>query len=189
MRKISSKETEKKKQKRNQIIVSVILIFVMFFSVLGFAFNGGDNETTNKLNYNGFEFINQNGFWIFEKEAFQFVFRYNPKEVRGIDSEVDYINKYLDKPLYIYSENDEASSEIYNNFDQIVQRMQFACFNEKECDENLPTKTCENNFIIITENNVTNITQTDNCVFIEGAQENLTMLTDEFLFKILGIRE
>ena len=32
-----------------------------------------------------------------------------------------------------------------------------------------------------------NIYQQENCVFIEGPRENLTQITDEFLFKITGI--
>jgi hypothetical protein len=57
-----------------------------------------------------------------------------------------------------------------------------------DCEETLPIKTCEDNFIIIKENNFTNIIQEDNCVFIQGPSENLTMVSDEFLFHILGVR-
>ena len=93
------------------------------------------------------------------------------------------------EPLYLFSANQEASAEIYNNLYQIVQRMQPACLNEEECDENLPIKTCEDNFIIIEESEEIEIKQENNCVFIRGPQDSLIKITDEFLFKVLGIRQ
>ena len=191
MRKIISKYKENKKKRRNGIIIGLVLVGVMLFSVLGYAFRGGGNDDIKKLNYNGFEFVEQNGFWFTNIENFQFAFKYNPQQIEEIDSEVKYLDNYYNKPLYISSENNEAELEIYRNLfyqNQIVQRMQSACLDEKECDENLPVKTCEDNFIIIKENNISEIIQEENCVFIQGKEENLTKITDEFLFKILGIR-
>ena len=66
--------------------------------------------------------------------------------------------------------------------------MQIACLDSAKCPENLPIKTCEDNFIIIEEKNKTAITQENKCIFIQGAKENLTKITDEFLFKVIGIR-
>jgi len=66
--------------------------------------------------------------------------------------------------------------------------MQNACLEEEGCKEDWPTKTCEDNFIIIEEKNETSIIQDNNCVFIQGPQENLTKISDEFLFRVLGVR-
>jgi len=201
MRKIVSKHDKDKKNKRNQFILGGILIFVMFFSVLGYSFGGGDSDTNvKKVNYNGFEFIEQNDFWFLDYGSFKFIFKYNPEQVEEIDSELDKLNDYYGVPLYVSSENNEAELEIYRNLNPgvnpIVQRMQPACLEKnesllglEECDENLPIKTCEDNLIIIKESNNPKIVQKDNCVFIEGPQENLTRITDEFLFNILGITQ
>lgn len=191
MRKITSKYKEDKKKRRNGMIIGLILVGVMLFSVLGYAFRGEGDNNVGKIDYNGFEFIEQNGFWFTDIENLQFSFRYNPQQVEEINSELKYLNNYYGKPLYISSENSEAELEIYRNLfyqTQIVQRMQSACLDEKECDENLPVKTCVDNFIIIKKNNISGIIQEKNCVFIQGREENLTQITDEFLFKILGIR-
>ena len=59
----------------------------------------------------------------------------------------------------------------------------------ENCEEDYPIKTCDDNFIIIKENNNTGIIQSESCVFIQGQQENLTMITDEFLFKVFGITQ
>ena len=70
---------------------------------------------------------------------------------------------------------------------QVSLRIQPACLDESECEGGWPVKTCKDNFIIIRNSNYTNIIQEDNCVFINGPEENLTQITDEFLFKIIGV--
>ena len=193
MRRISSKYQENKKRRRNQFIIGSVLIFVMFSSVLGFAFSnphsGGrvddiNSNNVNSINYNGFEFTEQNSFWILNQNNINFIFRNNPHEVPRINSELKDLNNYNGKPLYIFSESIEAESEIYTNLFQLVERIQNACL--EECDENLPIKTCEDNFIIIKEGDE-KIVQDNNCVFITGKIEDLTKLSDEFLYKILGV--
>ena len=190
MRKIISKHTENKRKKRNALIIGMILIFIMFFSVIGYSFRGREDNGVKKIDYNGFEFTKQNDFWFTEIGNFQFVFKYNPNEIERIDSKLKYLENYYEKPLYISSENKDAELEIYRNldprFNQIVQRIQPACLDGENCTGDLPVKTCEDNFIIIKESNVSRIIQEENCVFIEGKQENLIKLADEFLFKLLG---
>lgn len=188
MRKIVSKYTENKRKKRNGLIVGMILIFIMFFSVIAYSLGGREDKGVEKIKYNGFEFIKQEGFWFTSIGNLDFVFKYNPKEVEKISSELNYLNDYSGKPLYLSSEYNEANSEIYRNLNQIVQRMQNACLEGEDYEGDFPIKTCENNFIIIKESNVTEIIQNKSCVFIQGPEENLTQITDEFLFKILGIR-
>ena len=182
------------------MIVGIILVFVMFGSVFGVIVNSfGQDKDKKDVEYNGIEFVEQNGFWFASRGNFNFVFRNNPEQVEEIDSELNYFNSYEGKPLYVYSEDDEAEVEILRNFfyeNQIVQRVQPACLNESadifnktsECDADFPVKNCENNFIIIREDNNTEIVQNKNCVFIQGQKENLTKTTDEFLFNVFGIR-
>lgn len=187
MRQIELKSDREKKKKRNQIIVSIVLVFIMFFSVLGYSFQSQENSKDKKINYNGFEFNNQNGYWVLKDSSF--VFKYNPLQIEESNSELKKLDNYLNKPLYIFSENQEAELEIYTNLRSVVQRIQYACLGNETCSENLPVKTCDDNFVIIKEAEKNEILQEENCVFINGDYENLTQLTDEFLFKIIGIRE
>jgi len=193
MRKIISKAKEGRKKKMKQFAVSGILIVILFLSVFGYSSikdSQGDNE---KITYNGIEFTKESGLWNAEIGNSIFYFKYNPQEIEMIDSQLNSLNNYYGKPLYIYSENSEAETEIYRNlfyYNQIVQRVQDACLEEDKakCGENVPIKNCENNFIIIKESNNTGITQQENCVFIEG-NEDLIKITDEFLFKMMGISQ
>ena len=189
MKRIKAKSSEGKKQRKNQLIIGTILIIVMFGSVFGVIVGSfGAERSSNKVEYNGFEFIKQDNFWVLEIGDFEFVFTNNPNEVQEIETEVNFLNNYAGKPLYLSSENSAATSEIVSNLNQIALRMQPACFNKSDCEQDIPSKTCEDNLIIIEEKNQTSIIQEENCVFIQGPKENLTQISDEFLFNILGIR-
>ena len=190
MRRIVSKEEGAKKKKRNQVILGVFLALIMVLSTIGFAIQGGLGTapvgSENELEYNGFKFVNQNGFWVLGN----FVFRNNPQEVEDIgpETEIKPASNYQGKPAYIYSEDSDAEAEIYVNLGQLAQRVQRACPVGTTCADDLPVKTCDDNFIIIKESNISSISQENNCVFIEGKKEDLTALADQFLFKILGVR-
>lgn len=192
MRRLISKQKQQRSDRVKQVIVGGVLIIIMFASVIGYAFQGKGGEENSNVEYNEFEFVKQGDLWNLENT---FLFRYNPLETEEFVT-YDFLNLLIDyrgKPLYIYSENKEAESEIYKNLYNSVQRIQYACLatNESEfelqCEESWTTKTCEYNFILIREGEF-NIEQKNNCVFISGAKENLTKISDEVLFKILQIK-
>lgn len=192
MRKITAKRTHEKKQKRNQKIGTVVLIIILLSSIIGYAISGSVSKK-NKIYYKGYEFVEENGFWFVEKEGMRFSFRYNPNDVGEIaeNSVVNLLDSYFSKPIYISSEDIESESEIYRNLlgqNNIVQRMQLACLEGEACDnEELPIKTCGENFIIIREAEISSIKQENHCVFIGGKSENLAKITDSFLLKIIGL--
>lgn len=191
MRSIGSKKDIEKRQKRNQWIIGGILIIVMLGSTFGYAFYhiGSNNGERIKIEYNGYEFLGQNDFWITTIGGYEFMFRYSPTQVEKSEEELNYLNSYSGKPLYIFSEDYVAEVEIYRNLGDIVQRFQGGCPENITCTQDWPVKDCSNNFIIIKKANESRIYQQDNCVFIEGPEGNLTQLTDEFLFKITGIED
>jgi hypothetical protein len=193
MRKIISKEAEEKKRRKNQLIIGIILIVVMVFSVLGYSLSGlgNNNSSGSVINYNGFKFTQTSNFWNVNVGSNIFSFAYNPTQTEKINSTLNLLNIYSGKPLYLSSEDLGVETEIYKNLfyqNQIVQRVQEACLEGEKCGGDYPTKTCQDNFIIIKESANNTIRQQDNCVFIEGNKENLTELSDGFLFKIIGIQ-
>ena len=196
IRRILTKEEAGKKRKRNQLLIGMILILVMLLSTIGYSFmqeERTDNGTNqgNVIDYNGFKFVNQSDFWFLTIDNKQYVFRYNPSQVEELKSSfatnIKKLDGYTDKPLYVYSENKEAEIEIYRNFQGSAMRIQPACIEGKKCEENVPIKDCQNNFIIIEKAEISSIKQDKNCVIIQGSEENLTKITDEFIFKVLEI--
>ena len=192
MRKIISKQKQRKNDRIKQLVVGGVLIVIMFASVIGYAFQGKDSDENSNVKYNEFEFIKQGDVWKLEDK---FLFSHNPEETEEfiIGGFLNLLTDYQAKPLYIYSENKEAESEIYKNLYNSVQRIQYACLEKNnsefklQCHADWPMKNCEDNFILIKEGEF-EIKQKDNCLFIEGHKENLTKISDEVLFKIIGIK-
>ena len=190
MRKIISKEDEAKKTKRNQIILGLVMVLVMVFSIVGYSFSVKNKEEESEtIIYNEMEFTKEAGLWSVNIENFKFSFKYNPKEVEKIDSQINLMESYSEKPLYFSANGAEA--EFARNFfyqNQIVQRVQYACLDGEKCIADYPVKTCQDNFIIIRESNITEVKQQQNCLFISGKKEDLINITDSVLFKIIGIQ-
>ena len=190
MRRLTSKHKQEKSKKLKQFSIGGVLIFVMLFSIVGYSFQSNPSESTKKINYNGFEFTNQNDFWILQSQNLNFIFKFNPLQTEGIQaSELNSLQDYSGKPLYIYSENQNAEIEIYRNLNQVSLGIRKAYLQGDEGEENIPIKNCEDNFLIIKENNNSQIIQNESCVFIQGPEEDLAKITDEFLFRIMEIKE
>jgi len=192
MRKIISRKQKAKETKQNQIIIGVVLIAIMLFGTLGYAFGGGgeENSDANKLTYGGIEFIqDDSGYWHFNIQGYNFVTKYNPAETKDILF-FNYltINDYIGKPLYFVSESNEPIFEIAKNLEQFVSRINEACL-DKNCEKDFPIKNCSvDNIIVIKEavDEIKEIKQEENCVFITANFEEQTRYTDAFLFRILG---
>ena len=195
IKKMISSEEQRKKRKRNSLIIGIVLILVMFGSVFGILINsfGGAGSSNQggeeKITYQGYEFINQNGLWTTSVGGFNFIFTYLPQQTINITTSVKDFSTYTGKPLYVYSESIEAEAEIYRNLLDVAERVQRACFSKDKCDGDYPIKTCADNFIIVQEKSREELKQTENCVYISGEKENLIKLTDEFLFKSIGIKQ
>jgi hypothetical protein len=190
MKKIVSKYKRKKSDRRKQIIVSVILIGILFVSTVGFAFQGSDTSSDEQesIESNGIEFIEQSGYWVAEINQAVFIFRYNPEQIQETNPSLNLLDNYYNKVLYLNSNTSEAELELFANMGQFVTRIQRACLEGEEClYEDVPIKTCEDNFIIIEQAEEKEIIPNQNCVYIRGPEQELTQLTDEFLFNIFNI--
>jgi len=183
IRKLTSRQDEEKKARRNRIILSLFLVFIMFFSVIEYSFlsNSGNaeiaNNQTNSITYNGFKFTSQNGYWILNKDGTNFIFRYNPNQVSSLNSTLNKLAAYQGKPLYIKTQSLSSEAEIRTNLAPFVNGI-IVTNNEK----------CADNTVIIENKNQSNIYQKENCVYVQGTESELVKLTDEFLFNILEIR-
>jgi hypothetical protein len=193
MRTIITKESEARKRKRNQLIIGIILVVVMGLSTVGYSLSGVSKtgDSSSSIVYNNIQFTKTAGLWYAKSNELTFSFTYNPNEVEKTNNVLNAISSYFGKPLYIYSKSSNAVTEIYRNLvysNNIVLRMQEACPENESCNEDIPIKNCENNFIIIKEANESRITQNNKCVIIEGKSEDLVKQTDSFLYKITGIQ-
>lgn len=197
MRKITSKELERKKQKRNQLLLGIFLVFVMLGSVFGITIYsfGSSNNQNKKYVFNDYEFYYNNGFWItsinkLNKENI-FIFNFLPNETKysKLNASLDKkLIDYFDKTIYFQSDTISSAYSLQRNLQPIALRMQKACINSENCNENVPIKSCENDFIIIQNSSSSEIFQYENCIFIKAPKQNLTKITEEFLYRITDIR-
>lgn len=192
MRKLITKSQEQKKSKRNQLILVLLLVFILLGSTFGIIMDSFNNTgTTDEISYNGYKFVQSNGYWTISKDGYSLGFVYNPLETENltVNSNVSYrISSYTGVPVYIYSEDIYSETEIYRNLNNYAERIQNACPAGKKCNADVPTKDCTSKLMIIEESVNEEIVQNDGCVYIRGEKENLMKLTDEFLYKIHGIR-
>ena len=193
MRKIVSKHEEGRRKKRNQLIIGGVLMAVMLFSVIGYAFENyiaGNTASSNpSMTYNKVVFTQQNGYWGANYSGSNLLFSYNPGQVSLNASLASNINDFFNKPLYIYSYDSNAEAEVRNVLYPFASQIQDACPSGMQCSsQQLPVENCSSNFIIIQEGNAS-ASQQDNCIYISGRGQNLIMSIDAVLFKILGIKQ
>ncbi len=191
MRRIKSQEEIQKRDKRNKVIIGLILAFAMLSSTLGYAFlNAGYGESIQeKEEYNEIEFTrNENGFWEFELEGQAFQTTYLPSDVLELESAGVSLQDIHGKPLYFIYDNEYVLSEIVNNVGRYASRVQHedVCL-EGDCDEDDVVKTCKDNVVIIRDMEETKIYKEDNCLFIEGSYYEQIRAADKIIFEILGI--
>lgn len=190
-----------KESKRNQILVGVVLILLMLFSTVGFAFSFGiSGNVVEEIEYNGIDFAQDpnNGYWTFEVNGKQFYTVYNPEEV----AEINFVNpktvgNYANKPLYFVGEAGDSFSELYRTLSEYVLRVGGACLDDT-CEEDYPLKSCGVDNVVIIEEIFPNedgefvgeeeIVTDANCVYIKAKPQNLVRYVDAYLFSLLGIK-
>src|SRR4030042_3774330 len=189
MRKIVTSQEKEKKDRRNKILIGIILVILMVLSTAGYAFFSGEREngSSEKITYNGINFVRgDSGVWAFELQNIQFYTQYNPQETANIPSLI--LRSPGDssgQPLFFLGQSG-ARREIEYNLRNIVTRSQEGCIPgyEKRCSNETPIKNCSTeNIIVIEESNDTRITQEENCIFIKAPYENQTLVGDAFIFK------
>jgi len=194
MQKIISSEEKNKKIKKQQFVVGMLLIFLMLFSSIGFAFNNATQEViSDRVVYNGIEFRKDVDYWRFTFNGNEFVTRYNPQEIGTVSiTTSQQLTNYANAPLYFSGEEGEHFIELERNLaGRFVLRTSRACVEGTLCTEDLPLKNCATDSIIVYKNANNNeeekIYQQEGCTFIVAQTQNQAQYADAFLFKILGI--
>ena len=192
---LTSKEEARKKQKKNQRILGLVLIIVMFGSVFGVivgSFNSRSSEETNyTTTYGGLDFTFEGQYFQLNLGQKSFYFTESPSTYGNLDYTMNLsknIASLYSKPLYIDAEDYYVSNEIYQNLQGYPERMQMACLENSTCsDATLPIKDCSDNLIVARTAEENKIYEKDGCIFIEGQQQDLLKLTDITILKLLGV--
>ena len=172
MRTITSRGEIERIRKRNVIIISVFILFLLLLSTAGYSFlSGGSFGSSKQPN-------NQNVESAGERRL---PFGNSVEDTRNTTVDFDAsLADYQGKTLYIVSEDDTFISGIYSAIGNYASRVQEACY--QACEEDLPEKDCSENLIIYKESEENSVYQLDNCVFIEGDLK----AADAFLYRLFG---
>lgn len=195
VKRLVSKEEYIKKQKKNQRVLGVVLIIIMFGSVFGVivgSFNPGSNSQQDyTTTYNGLEFTYDGQYFRLNLGEVYFYFTEAPSSYNNLDYSMDLtknLASFYGSTLYIDSANYMVTNELANNFQGYAQRIQLACLENSTCtDEVLPIKDCSDNLIVVRESSINKVYEEDNCIFIEGTNADLLKLTDLTILKLLGV--
>lgn len=199
MRKIETKTERLKRQRRNQITVGIILVAIMILSTAGYSIMDRSKTEESTVNYNNFEFVQTQGVWQLQKQAFALATRYLPKDVENVSYDGAFsADSFKDKEIYFVAFSDDAriaANEIARNLP--VFRAQLACLeedeNRTECQD-LPVKTCSSLIVVFDEKRLnatefihTKVYQEENCIIIESSVQNIIKAADRLLFAVYGI--
>jgi hypothetical protein len=196
IRKIQTKKDLEKEENKKKIIMSVVLGVIMLLSTAGYFVNDmfSDKKISVKIENTEFKKADS-GYWEFKTLSGNYLTLYNPLETKNVSVNFNlYLDYYNGKPLYFSSEPIEdlpvsAIQEILRNIGQLTLRNSYACLSNN-CSADYPIKNCSADNIIIYEeskNNVTSVTQEDKCVKIYYSEGKGELVSDAFLFKILGL--
>lgn len=184
MRKLETREDIEKKNNRNKLIIGIVLAVLLLMSTAGYAFFGvGEDESSKKIKYKTVEFSERYGFLMLELGGRDYYFNYLPNETSVFETR-KILPDYLNKPLYFVGESPGKES-VARNLGQIASRMQMACIEGEECDENLPVKNCSDNIVIFKQTDLSVIREEDNCVYILS-NESLRD-ADAFIYGLLDV--
>lgn len=194
MKKIVSKTQLKKSQQRKQLIAGLLLVGLMIFSTIAYSFMSRDNEETSSsaFHYKGLGFVEQNGYYFANNGQFQITLLNDPR-LNNASFEMNLntsLSKIYNLPLYLDSEDYLSSSLIVQNLgpevNRLAQRVQFACIDENDCEEEYPIKDCSENLFILRYSNDSKIETIDGCTFIFGSESEITKVVDKMILTLFG---
>ena len=173
-----------------KLIISLFIIGIMVFSILGFMLGRSEEPIQNTLNYNGFEFTESNEKYFLDKDGKQFYFDYFPDELQNI-----MVPSFtITSPKYYFIFN---PSEKDINMDYPVQKLQYslnqfgiksvpACDREEDCP-NIPIKDCTEYSFYFKKSDKNLISLDENCIVLEGNNQFLSQAVDSINYRLLGV--
>ncbi|MBS3076815.1 hypothetical protein J4233_00935 [Candidatus Pacearchaeota archaeon] len=187
MRRLGSKKDAEEKRKRNTLILSIFMLFILVGGTAGYAFisNPSQSAQVNAPEENGSSLARLVGNqWVVTLNGRNLPFINSPESVADVlvNTTVS-ITTYSGLSLYISSGNSAVNAEITATLGNYASRVQRACYGF--CEEDLPEKDCSDNLIVWKDSPQNRVYQEENCVFIEGDLRAV----DAFLYKVLGIQE
>lgn len=182
MSKIRSLGDIAKKEERRKRASGIFIISLLLLSTIGFALsmvNFGSQNVQEQVQ----GFSNNGQYWIYTVGDQQYFFTHHIEEVNTSSYSLNKtILDFTGRQVYVDSQLPGGLQEVYSSLGPYLGRLNEACYGS--CDRDLPELNCLGDpLIVIRENDISSITEQQNCVFVNGDMKTL----DAFLYKVLGI--
>ena len=194
----------KKNSNKSKILISIIIIFLMITSVLGFI---SLSSTSTKINYKGLKFKNIDDRWIAIINNQQIInavvfviisLAFSPEELPNNPTIISLNDLNSAQKIYVTSNPTEntqqAQIEFFNNLMPFLSPILIQACTEDipQCSEK-PLKTCQDatpttKIILFKESNQTLINYQNNCLTIQGKGQDLIKKIDSLVLYILGLK-
>jgi len=209
IKRIESTEAKTKKEKRNKILMGIIISAIMIASTASFAFFSQEEDSSSKQKYNNFTFNKNGGFWQANSKGITVITIYLPQETENITCEKcnsANFNIFQNKEVYFSVDSlipNNAINEIGRNLKGIAKRMQYSCLQESEnssfcIEQDLPVKTCPEDLYASyfvfefkqLETNATKVLYSGSCITIEAKDSiEFAKAADAFIFAASEIKK
>lgn len=190
MRPLENPHIKQKREQRRKVILTIVLLGILLFSSIGYAFQSRSEDLTRTITYNSFRFTEQQGLWVLQNQYVFLATLHTPYEILNATERNEFtIADYTNVAVYLSGMLGSGSDEIVRNLQSSAERIQPVCVSGFTCnEESLPVKDCSRDKVIIfVESDTAKITTQNQCVIISGTPEQSTRLADEFLFGIFNI--
>ncbi|GEM_PF-1462282 len=169
------------------------VIVLMIASNFIFALTNREDTGSNKITYNGFTFLLQQGRWFTDISGLKYGFEYSPQDVETIKS-ISFQDPGFGQQTYLLFNPDEfseGSQELVLLKQFLVSRgmtASLACIKEQGCGD-LPLVTCEDSRknIYFKQGNKSEIYNEGNCFVLEAEPGSELMVFNRFAYGLLGV--
>ena len=187
-------KTSKDNSNKSRLLMALIIIFLMVFSVLGFVVV---RETEGeRIQYKQKTFSKANDKWLTYIDNKPLVISSSPKDLEQIQTPKVFLNDLNSaQKIYISKNYKETANymqiELFGNLQQFLNTPLInSCSEENEQCPNIPIKTCKDatvqqKVILFKQSQEQEIFYTENCLIIQGNNQEITKKIDKLLLNIL----
>lgn len=192
---------KRREKSYTKLVISLFIAFIMVSSILGYYY--GTSEDIESYKYNEYNFKKIDNRWVTYIGKTPYYLTYDPKSLEDIE-----INRNLNlaefnsaKKIYLTFNPDEIPGEVISEMQiYFMPLLSSKVFFIMACTEDIPRcedavlKTCsdatsEEKIIQIEIVNDTIVNYNNNCLSIQGENEDLIRAVDRIIWDMLGVME
>ncbi len=178
-----------KKAKGKKILLPILICFIMVTSILGYM----SSSSSEKVKYKGYKFNKINSGWLTYINDKKIILINSPNELENYDIELDLDELNSAQKIYLsINPNDNLFlGNLQNNIVPfLIPKIVVACYEDNEKCVNFPLKDCKDasdyiKIILIKKSENSKFYYKDNCLVIQGSQEEITKMIDKLTLELL----